>query len=45
VPLPVGTGYGCSLSVASNVFVRTNLTLHPETKTMHPYEWGILGVK
>jgi hypothetical protein len=23
VPWPVGTGYGCSLSVASNVFVRT----------------------
>jgi hypothetical protein len=36
VHLPIGTGYGCSRLVASNGFVRT--------KTMHPYEWGILGV-
>jgi hypothetical protein len=45
VHLPVEAGYGCSLSVASNGFVRTNLIFTFKTKTMHPYEWGILGVK
>jgi len=45
VHLPVEAGYGCSLSVASNVFVITNRTFTCRQKIMHPYEWEILGVK
>jgi len=41
----VEVGYRCSLSVASNVFVITNLTFTCKRKIMHPYECGILGVK
>ena len=45
VHLSIEVGYGCPLSVASNGFVRTNLTFTCRKKIMHPYEWGILGVK
>ena len=45
VHLPVEAGYGCLVLVASNGFVRTNLTNSCKQKIMHPYEWGILGVK
>jgi hypothetical protein len=45
VPLPVEAGFRCSFLVASNGFVRTNLTFTCREKIMHLYEWGILGVK
>jgi hypothetical protein len=45
VHLFVEAGYGCSLLVASNVFVITNCTFTCRKKIMHPYEWGIIGVK
>ena len=40
VPLLVGTGYGCSLSVASNGFVITNLTFTCRNKNNAPHECG-----
>jgi hypothetical protein len=40
VHLPVGTGYGCSLLVASNVFVRTKPYLLPLNKDNAPHEYG-----
>jgi hypothetical protein len=43
LPLPVGTGYGGSLSVASNVFVRTKLYLFFLNKNNVPHECRILA--
>jgi hypothetical protein len=43
VPLSVEAGYGCSLSVASNVFVRTKLYLLLLNKNNAPHECGILA--
>jgi len=40
VHLPVEVGYGCSLSVASNVFVITNLTFTCRNKNNAPHECG-----
>jgi len=45
VHLSIEVGYGCLVLVASNVFVITNLTFTCREKIMHPYEWGIIGVK
>jgi hypothetical protein len=43
IPFPVGTGFGCSLSVASNGFVRTKLYLLLLNKNNAPHECGILA--
>jgi len=43
VPIPVGTGYGGSLSVASNGFVRTKLYLLLLNKNNAPHKCGILA--
>jgi hypothetical protein len=40
VPLPVEAGYGCSFSVASNVFVRTKPYLLFLNKNNAPHECG-----
>jgi hypothetical protein len=40
VHLPVEAGYGCSLLVASNVFVITNLTFTCRNKNNAPHECG-----
>jgi len=40
LPLLVEAGYGCSLSVASNVFVRTKLYLLLLKKNNAPHECG-----
>jgi hypothetical protein len=40
VSWPVGTGYGCSLLVASNGFVRTNLTFTCRNKNTAPLWMG-----
>jgi len=43
LPLPVGTGFGCSQSVASNGFVRTKLYLLLLNKNNAPHECGLLA--